>query len=184
MGAYPDQWGSNATVFDRSVANQSSLMGLVSVHVPLAGTSQTFDCNALLKDAQIRARLDNLRELLDENLITEAQYREVVLRLYQPILNPKDQPLPNGLGEAKRLGDVRLSGTDRLRQPFKANRPQREVIPLTTLGELKPDNRGNVATGWPPPPPPVLPSLPGSGLPTPSGSSDPILLRPFVASID
>lgn len=88
VGAYPDQWGSDVTVFDRSTGSQSSLLGLVSVHVPLSGTSQKFDCNQLLTDAKIRARLDNLRELLDENIINDSQYRAAVILLYKDILDP------------------------------------------------------------------------------------------------
>ncbi|QVL52113.1 MAG: hypothetical protein KFB97_11615 [Cyanobium sp. M30B3] len=171
VGAYPDQWGSNSIIVERSVANQSSLLGLVSLHVPLGGTSQSFDCNALLKDAQLRARLDNLRELLDENLISESQYRDIVLRLYNPILEEKN--LLKEAATTERPGSVRLSDARaEQQQPITAGpssplpssdhasserpieRPIERPMPAQPLA-VNP-----VAAGWPAFPPPQLPPLP------------------------
>lgn len=131
MGAYPDQWGSDVTVYDRSTVSQSSLLGLVSVHVPLGGTSQKFDCNALLKDAKIRARLDNLRELVDENIISDEQYRAAVRQLYQPILEPTqhDEGATELSGVGKR-GSLRLSG--------RTEPPGRLTESVATSGDASP----------------------------------------------
>lgn len=92
IGAYPDQWGGSNIIVEsnRSVANQSSLLGLLSVNIPLQQTSQSFDCKALLHDAQVKARLANLRELVDENIISDSQYRAAVIKLYGSLLNGVD----------------------------------------------------------------------------------------------
>ncbi len=89
-GAYPDQWGAanevivtpNAT---GNVGNRSSLLALMSVTLPLAKTNQNFDCTSLLKDAQIKARIENLRQLVDEDVISESQYRKALLKLFGPL---------------------------------------------------------------------------------------------------
>lgn len=174
VGAYPDQWGSNPIVLDRTVANQSSLLGLVSLHVPLGGTSQSFDCNALLKDAQLRARLDNLRELLDENLISESQYRDIVLRLYSAVLLDK-----NSLTDpvtTVRPGSLRLSeGNDRQQKAVSAGpSPSPRSSDQTRIErgvQVQQQQDGSVASSWPPSPPPQLPPLP-------HGSSQPQEVNP------
>jgi hypothetical protein len=155
MGAYPDQWGSDVTVYERNTGSQSSLLGLVSVHVPLGGTSQKFDCNALLKDAKIRARLDNLRELVDENIISDAQYRAAVLQLYQPILDsaPKEENAAAVSGTGKR-GSVLLSG--------RSETPSRVSETVVAPGDPRPaDIAATTVTALSSPPP--LPPLPEAG---------------------
>ncbi len=89
-GAYPDQWGAANEVIlapnaASNVGNRSSLLAMLSINVPLAKTSQSFDCNALLKDAQIKARIENLRQLVDEDVISESQYRKALLKLFGPL---------------------------------------------------------------------------------------------------
>jgi hypothetical protein len=154
MGAYPDQWGSDITVYDRSTGSQSSLLGLVSVHVPLGGTSQKFDCNALLKDAKIRARLDNLRELVDENIISDEQYRAAVRQLYQPILEPtQNAEDTTELSGAGKRGSLRLSE--------RVEPPRRLAEPVATSGDAEPvgiASAGPVSLSSLPP----LPPLPAS----------------------
>lgn len=106
VGAYPDQWGGDNIIFEsnRSVANQSSLLGLLSVNIPLNKTSQSFDCKALLHDAQIKARLANLRELVEENILSESQYRAAVIKLYGSLLDGKEVEKQDGT--AKGFGTV------------------------------------------------------------------------------
>lgn len=151
MGAYPDQLGSDNTFYDRSTVSQSSLLGLVSVHVPLDGTSQKFDCNALLKDAKIRARLDNLRELVDENIISDEQYRAAVRQLYQPILEPtQNKEDSTELSGAGKRGSLRLSG--------RAEPPRRLTEVVATSGDAEPvgiASAGPASLSSPPPLPPL-----------------------------
>ncbi len=88
-GAYPDQWGNSVSVSqssgNASIGNQSSLLAMVSVNIPLARSHQSFSCQPLLKDAIIRTRMENLRQLVDEEVITESQYKQALLHLYGPL---------------------------------------------------------------------------------------------------
>jgi len=89
-GAYPDQLGNNSLVVNPQVGNtsissQSSLMALMSLNIPLGRTDQKFDCMPLLKDAIVKARIDNLRQLVDEDVISESQYRKALLELFGPL---------------------------------------------------------------------------------------------------
>jgi hypothetical protein len=88
-GAYPDQWGNRISVAqssgNASIGNQSSLLAMVSLNIPLAGSNPRFSCQALLKDAVIRTRMENLRQLVDEDVITESQYKQALLSLYGPL---------------------------------------------------------------------------------------------------
>lgn len=84
-GAYPDQWGNNVNVAPNassSIGNQSSLLALVTLNIPLARSRSEFSCQTLLKDAQIKARIDNLRLLVEENVISESQYQKALRSLF------------------------------------------------------------------------------------------------------
>jgi len=87
-GAYPDQWGNNVNVApnasNSSIGNQSSLLALVTLNIPLARSRSEFSCQTLLKDAQIKARIDNLRLLVEENVISESQYQKALRALFGP----------------------------------------------------------------------------------------------------
>ena len=89
-GAYPDQWGNNVNVApnasNNSIGNQSSLLALVTLNIPLARSRSEFNCQSLLKDAQIKARIDNLRQLVEENVISESQYQQALKALFGPEL--------------------------------------------------------------------------------------------------
>lgn len=89
-GAYPDQWGNNVNVApnasNNSIGSQSSFLALVTLNIPLARSQSEFSCQSLLKDAQIKARIDNLRQLVDENVITESQYHKALLSLFGPLV--------------------------------------------------------------------------------------------------
>jgi hypothetical protein len=157
VGAYPDQWGNETVVFSNgNIGNQSSLLGLLSVNIPLQGTSQKFDCRALLQDAQVKARLANLRELLDENLLTEAQYREAVLRLYGPLLHSTP---PTMSQEATPPGSNSLRLEDPPLKPVPPASSPAARIPIASAGTI-----GQLP---PPPPLPPLPSLPSPRAPQP-----------------
>jgi len=88
-GAYPDQWGNSVSVAqsngNASIGNQSSLLAMLSLNVPLARGDKAFSCQPLLKDAMIRTRMDNLRQLVDEEVISESQYKQALLSLYGPL---------------------------------------------------------------------------------------------------
>jgi hypothetical protein len=96
-GAYPDQWGNNISLTqtngNASIGNQSSLLAMVSLNIPLARSNSKFSCDPLLKDALIRTRMENLRQLVDEDVISEAQYKQALLNLYGP-LSSSQQSLP------------------------------------------------------------------------------------------
>ncbi len=88
-GAYPDQWGNNISVAqtngNASIGNQSALLAMLSLNIPLARSHNAFSCQPLLKDALIRTRMDNLRQLVDEEVISESQYKQALLNLYGPL---------------------------------------------------------------------------------------------------
>lgn len=156
VGAYPDQWGGDNIVFEsnRSVANQSSLLGLLSVNIPLSTTSQSFDCKALLQDAQIKARVANLRELVDESIITEAQYRAAVIKLYGSLLEVKDIEKGEGAAQGFKTVVSRRSfapGVQTQSSPVLEASAQPSEMPAQSVArQLRP-----------PFPPPSLPPLPG-----------------------
>ena len=128
-GAYPDQWGSNVNVApnasNNSIGNQSSLLALVTLNIPLARSQSAFNCQALLKDAQIKARIDNLRQLVEENVITESQYHKALRSLFGPDLDAAGKaapPEPQGTSlvipsAGLDPGDLGQAGGGRPRQP-------------------------------------------------------------------
>lgn len=103
-GAYPDQWGYNVNIApnanNSSIGSQSSLLALATLNIPLARSQANFSCQSLLKDAQIKARIDNLRQLVEENVITESQYKRALRTLFGSEFEEKAHPVqaaPNGL---------------------------------------------------------------------------------------
>lgn len=96
-GAYPDQWGNSINVAQSNdsatIGNQSSLLAMLSLNIPLARHNNAFSCQPLLKDAMIRTRMENLRQLVDEEVISESQYKQALLNLYGP-LNSSATSLP------------------------------------------------------------------------------------------
>jgi hypothetical protein len=96
-GAYPDQWGYNVNVApnatNSSIGNQSSLLALATLNIPLARSQANFSCQSLLKDAQIKARIDNLRQLVEEGVITESQYKKALKSLFGPELSEPTPPV-------------------------------------------------------------------------------------------
>lgn len=99
MGAYPDVLMRDVVVNSNvsNVASQSGIFSLITLNLPLGGSKNRFSCDDLLEDAKLRARLQSLRELADENIISESQYQEAVFDLYKKFLgaNAKPLALPN-----------------------------------------------------------------------------------------
>ena len=128
-GAYPDQWGNNVNVApnasNNSIGNQSSLLALVTLNIPLATHRSAFSCQALLNDAQIKARIDNLRQLVEDNVISESQYHRALKALFGPELaaaEPSPAPQPPGASlliqsTGPNPGDLGQTGGRRPRQP-------------------------------------------------------------------
>jgi hypothetical protein len=96
-GAYPDQWGYSVNVAQNannsSIGSQSSLLALATLNIPLARSQANFSCQSLLKDAQIKARIDNLRQLVEEGVITESQYKKALKSLFGPELSEPTPPV-------------------------------------------------------------------------------------------
>ncbi|MEB3350698.1 MAG: hypothetical protein VKM01_00065 [Cyanobacteriota bacterium] len=92
-GAYPDQWGvsiNNQSHNNSSFSGNSSLMGLVTLHVPLQRKAESVDCETLMKESLLKARIENLRQLLEEEVISESQFREALRKVAGAI--PKARP--------------------------------------------------------------------------------------------
>lgn len=105
-GAYPDQLGNNISIAQQSssssIGNQSTLMALLSLNIPLKSSNPQFSCKSLLKDAQIKTRMENLRQLVDEEVISESQYKKALLNLFGP-LNSSALDLPKSPAEGVSL---------------------------------------------------------------------------------
>ncbi len=64
----------------------SPFLGMVSINIPLKRTNQHFNCNELHDLAVRRSKLASLREMVDEQIITEDQYTTAVQNLYKNLL--------------------------------------------------------------------------------------------------
>ena len=71
---------------------------MLSLNIPLAHSNHAFSYQPLLKDAMIRTRMENLRQLVDEEVISESQYKQALLSLYGPLSSTELSlpPSPNG----------------------------------------------------------------------------------------
>ena len=78
--------------FDGLVGNanaNSPFLGIVSLNIPLTRTNQSFSCNELYDLAVKKSKLASLRELVDEQIISEDQYSTAVQNIYKDLLeNP------------------------------------------------------------------------------------------------
>lgn len=102
VGAYPDLIFDNVVVntpTTSSLAQQSKLFALASINIPLNQQSNNFSCNQLLKDVQLRTRLQSLRELADENIISESQYRKAVMDAFKKVMGTEIPSLPPPINE-------------------------------------------------------------------------------------
>ena len=95
-GAYPDQLGNSISLSQQNssstIGNQSTMMALLSLNIPLKASNPKFSCLSLLKDAQIKTRMENLRQLVDEDVITESQFKKALLSLYGPLSGSEFEP--------------------------------------------------------------------------------------------
>jgi len=96
IGAYPDLIFDNVVVnpTNSSAGQQSQLFALVSVNIPLNQKVSNFSCDELLKDVQLRTRLQSLRELVDENILSESQYRKAIQNAFKTMMQTEIPPLP------------------------------------------------------------------------------------------
>jgi len=74
-------------VNELSDSSKSDLVRACGYESSKKAESEQLDFNAfsgqpLLKDAIIRTRMENLRQLVDEDIITESQYKKALLSLY------------------------------------------------------------------------------------------------------
>lgn len=86
VGAYPDLLLNNVVVTPSTsgnVGSQSELFGVITLNIPLGQKNSAFSCMELLRDVQMRARLQSLRDLADENIISEAQYRKLAIDIFK-----------------------------------------------------------------------------------------------------
>lgn len=97
IGAYPDLIFDNVVVNPNnssSAGQQSQLFALASVNIPLNQKVNNFSCDQLLQDVQLRTRLQSLRELADENILSESQYRTAVMEAFKKFMGAEIPPLP------------------------------------------------------------------------------------------
>jgi hypothetical protein len=97
VGAYPDLIFDNVVVNPNSsgsAGQQSQLFALASINIPLNQKVNNFSCDQLLQDVQLRTRLQSLRELADENILSESQYRTAVMEAFKKFLGAEIPPLP------------------------------------------------------------------------------------------
>lgn len=89
-GAYPDQWGVSRNSSANGLVNgTSSMMGLVTLHVPLQARKPGVDCETMLQESLLKARIENLRQLLEEEVISETQFRQALAKMAGAL--PKDE---------------------------------------------------------------------------------------------
>lgn len=96
VGAYPDLIFDNVVVnsTSSSAGQQSQLFALLSINIPLNQKVNNFSCDELLQDVQLRTRLQSLRELADENILSESQYRKAVMEAFKKFMGAEIPPLP------------------------------------------------------------------------------------------
>jgi hypothetical protein len=96
-GAYPDSGiAINNQSNNSSINTNSSLIGLVTLHVPLHRSKAAVDCETLLKESLLKARIENLRQLLEEEVITEVQFREALRKVAGAIPKTPEPTVPAG----------------------------------------------------------------------------------------
>ena len=108
--------------FDDLVGNtnaSSPFLGIVSLNIPLKRTNQSFSCNELYDLAVKKSKLASLRELVDEQIISEDQYARAVQNIYKELLkNPtsSSKSIEKAISETqvKRDGAVVLEQTTKL----------------------------------------------------------------------
>lgn len=91
VGALPDRlYDTNIINSDLYRSTPSNLSAMLSVNVPLLQTSQSYRCNELFNQALIRSKIDNLREMYEEGIITESQFYSMSLKLNRKLFSPAE----------------------------------------------------------------------------------------------
>ena len=85
---YSINYFNDFDINDNSNRN-SPFLGIVSINIPLQRTNQNFNCSQLHDLAVKKSKLTSLREMVDEQIITEDQYTKAVQNLYQDIIYDK-----------------------------------------------------------------------------------------------
>lgn len=86
VGALPDRLYDDYIVYnDLNRNGPSSLSAMVSVNVPLLQTSQDFRCNDLFEQALVRSKIENLREMYEEGILTDRQFQSMSLKLNEKL---------------------------------------------------------------------------------------------------
>ena len=90
VGADPYAINNFDDLVGNSNTNTSSpFLGILSLNIPLRRTNQSFSCNELYDLAVKKSKLASLRELVDEQIISEDQYARAVQDIYIDLLkNP------------------------------------------------------------------------------------------------
>ena len=83
VGALPDRLYDVYDDFNRN--GPSPLSAMISVNVPLLQTSQDFRCNDLFEQALVRSKIENLREMYDEGILTDRQFQSMSLKLNEKL---------------------------------------------------------------------------------------------------
>lgn len=113
VGAYPDMLMNDVVVSKSfsSTASQSSLFALMTLNIPLGQKNHQFSCAELMQDVQLRTRIQSLRELADENIISESQYKKALLEAYQKFLG-KDAASKSAKAEVSAEAGIQLQLSD------------------------------------------------------------------------
>ncbi len=86
VGALPDRLYDDDIVYNDFNRNgPSSLSAMVSVNVPLLQTSQDFRCNELFEQVLVRSKIENLREMYEEGILTDRQFQSMSLKLNEKL---------------------------------------------------------------------------------------------------
>ena len=88
VGALPDNlYDSNIINSDFYSSIPSNLSAMLTVNVPLLQTSQNYSCNELLEQTLVRSKIDNLREMYEEGIITNRQFQSMSLKLNRKLFS-------------------------------------------------------------------------------------------------
>ena len=89
VGALPDRlYDTNIINSDLYRSTPSNLSAIVTVSIPLDQTSQSYRCNELFNQALIGSKIDNLREMYEEGIITDRQFKSMSLKLNRKLFSP------------------------------------------------------------------------------------------------
>jgi hypothetical protein len=87
IGADPYATNNFDNLIENNTNSSSPFLGIVSLNIPLKKTNQNFTCNELHDLAVKKSKLASLREMVDEQIITEDQYVIAVRNLYKKLLD-------------------------------------------------------------------------------------------------